>query len=434
MVARVWFDQLEISLASTKYRPIFDVILIESDWGQVDGNAKNTAAARQARRAAFGDITNATKEQTTKDGKKKTITGPLKPKTKSIIPAEQSVQFTTKKEKAEAKVKDEVGRDKTHHDPALFNVSETVTSSQESNASVSLKREEEDFSFIEGSDEATGAAEKSLLSFDEENKDDVFHVSIYAQEIFDYYKRRELMFRIPPYLGTTQCHITAYMRTVLVDWLVEIQENFELNHETLYLAVKLIDLYLSRVDVDVEKEILQLIGCAAVFIASKFDERCPPLIEDFTYICDNAFDRAQFIEMEMEVLRKVDFDLGIPISYRFLRRYAKIGRLSMETLTLARYILELSLMEYDLVKERDSMIAASALYIAMKMRSEGAWEGDIVKTCGYEAKDLETLIIRLNSMLLDQPNQRQQNIFSKYSHIVFHQVAKIKPLLTKALF
>ena len=45
----------------------------------------------------------------------------------------------------------------------------------------------------------------------------------------------------------------------------------------------------------------------------------------------------------------------------------------METLTLARYILELSLMEYDLVKERDSMIAAAALYIAMRMRKEGAW-------------------------------------------------------------
>ena len=45
----------------------------------------------------------------------------------------------------------------------------------------------------------------------------------------------------------------------------------------------------------------------------------------------------------------------------------------METLTLARYILELSLMDYDLVKELDSMIAAAALYIAMRMRSEGSW-------------------------------------------------------------
>lgn len=49
------------------------------------------------------------------------------------------------------------------------------------------------------------------------------------------------------------------------------------------------------------------------------------MIEDFIYICDNAFDRGQFIAMEMEVLRVVDFNLGIPISYSFLRRYAKVG-------------------------------------------------------------------------------------------------------------
>lgn len=49
--------------------------------------------------------------------------------------------------------------------------------------------------------------------------------------------------------------------------------------------------------------------------------------------------------------------------------------MSMETLTLARYILELSLMEYNLITVRDSMLAAAALYIAQKMRKEGVWVG-----------------------------------------------------------
>ena len=59
------------------------------------------------------------------------------------------------------------------------------------------------------------------------------------------------------------------MRAILVDWLVEVQENFELNHETLYLAVKMVDLYLSKKLITREK--LQLIGATALFIASKFD-------------------------------------------------------------------------------------------------------------------------------------------------------------------
>lgn len=53
--------------------------------------------------------------------------------------------------------------------------------------------------------------------------------------------------------------------------MVEIQESFELNHETLYLGVKLVDMYLSKMTVG--KETLQLVGAAAMFIASKYDER-----------------------------------------------------------------------------------------------------------------------------------------------------------------
>ena len=66
-----------------------------------------------------------------------------------------------------------------------------------------------------------------------------------------------------------QKHLTTAMRAILVDWLVEVQENFELNHETLYLAVKLVDLYVSKKEI--AKELLQLVGAAALFIASKFD-------------------------------------------------------------------------------------------------------------------------------------------------------------------
>lgn len=54
-----------------------------------------------------------------------------------------------------------------------------------------------------------------------------------------------------------------------MDWLVEVQENFELNHETLYLAVKLVDIYLTRITIT--KDTLQLLGAAAMFISCKYD-------------------------------------------------------------------------------------------------------------------------------------------------------------------
>lgn len=66
-----------------------------------------------------------------------------------------------------------------------------------------------------------------------------------------------------------QVLISKWMRSLLVDWMVEVQENFELNHETLYLGVKITDVYLNKVVV--VKEMLQLVGAAALFIASKYD-------------------------------------------------------------------------------------------------------------------------------------------------------------------
>ena len=66
-----------------------------------------------------------------------------------------------------------------------------------------------------------------------------------------------------------QTELTCDMRAVLVDWLVEVQESFELNHETLYSAVRLVDLYLSHTTVI--KENLQLVGTTAMLISSKFE-------------------------------------------------------------------------------------------------------------------------------------------------------------------
>jgi len=49
------------------------------------------------------------------------------------------------------------------------------------------------------------------------------------------------------------------------------------------------------------------------------------MVEDFLYICDGAYTQRELIKMEMNVLKVVNFDLGIPLSYRFLRRYARVS-------------------------------------------------------------------------------------------------------------
>ncbi|KAM4661935.1 LOW QUALITY PROTEIN: G2/mitotic-specific cyclin-B3 [Discoglossus pictus] len=262
-------------------------------------------------------------------------------------------------------------------------------------------------------------------NIDTDSSDDPFASSEYASDIFTYMQGREEKFILPNYMEI-QTDISREMRGILVDWMVEVQENFELNHETLYLAVKLVDHYLA-VSVAM-REKLQLIGSTAVLITSKFEERCPPCVDDFLYICDDAYKREELIAMEMEILHKLNFDINIPIPYRFLRRFAKCAHSNMETLTLARYICELTLQEYDFVQESPSKLAASCLLLALKMKGSGGWTATLQYYSGYQVSDLVPLVKRLNFLLTYPPIEKLKAVRSKYSHRVFFEVAKLPPM------
>ena len=65
---------------------------------------------------------------------------------------------------------------------------------------------------------------------------------------------------------TKQPDITFPMRSILVDWLVEVSEEYKLHTETVFLAVNYIDRFLSYMSV--QRARLQLVGTACMFIAA----------------------------------------------------------------------------------------------------------------------------------------------------------------------
>ncbi|KAI1708128.1 G2/mitotic-specific cyclin-B3 [Ditylenchus destructor] len=266
------------------------------------------------------------------------------------------------------------------------------------------------------------------VDFDKETENDLTAVAHYAQDIFKYYRHRENFFKVKNYMSH-QTHMGRDARPTLVDWLVEVQETFELNHETLYLAVKLIDLYLDRVP-RVKRERLQLIASASVFISSKFDERSPPLIDDFIYISQDSYDREELLSMEREFLRTVNYDLGAPISYRYLRRFARVSKIEMSTLTLARYILETSLMFLDFCRVSESLMGAASLLLALRMKKIGDWTPVLQKYSGYKQQQVEPLMFALNHMIIKRKQDfgKLETIYKKYSHEIFFEVANTDSL------
>lgn len=116
-----------------------------------------------------------------------------------------------------------------------------------------------------------------------------------------------------------QPDINDSMRAILVDWLVEVSEEYRLQSETLCLAVNYIDRFLSFMSVVRAK--LQLVGTAAMFIASKYEEIYPPEITEFVYITDDTYTKQQVLRMEKLLLKVLSFDLCAPSALSFINLY-----------------------------------------------------------------------------------------------------------------
>merc|ERR1712025_876577 len=215
---------------------------------------------------------------------------------------------------------------------------------------------------------------KNLGPVDNIDKDDAENPQLvveYVNEIYAYLRELEVIQGVrPKYLSgkpVTGTTIMPKMRSVLVDWLIQVHSQFNLLQETLYLTVAILDRFLQDSACKIERKQLQLVGVAAMFIASKYEEMYAPEIGDFVYITDRAYTEPQIREMEMKILSTLSFDLGRPLPLHFLRRNSKAGNVDALTHTLANYAMELSLVDYKIAHINPSVIAASALALSLKV-------------------------------------------------------------------
>ncbi|CAI9115902.1 OLC1v1016915C2 [Oldenlandia corymbosa var. corymbosa] len=211
--------------------------------------------------------------------------------------------------------------------------------------------------------------EDPLIDIDAQS-DDPQMCKDYVSEIYGYLHRMEMEEHrrpLPDYLEKVQRDVTANMRGILVDWLVEVAEEYKLLSDTLYLTVSYIDRFLSKYTITRQK--LQLLGVSSMLIASKYEEITPPHVEDFCYITDNTYTRQDVVKMEFDILNFLKYEMGNPTPKVFLRRFTRVARedynnpdLRLEF--LGYYLAELSLLEYACVKFLPSLIAAAVVFLS----------------------------------------------------------------------
>lgn len=126
-------------------------------------------------------------------------------------------------------------------------------------------------------------------NIDDRDAEDPLCATAYVADMYAHFREKEAITSVRPTFMESQSHINERMRSILIDWLVEVHLKFKLVPETLYLTINLIDRYLEREEVSRPK--LQLVGVTSLLIASKYEEIYPPELRDLVYICDRAYTR-----------------------------------------------------------------------------------------------------------------------------------------------
>lgn len=233
-----------------------------------------------------------------------------------------------------------------------------------------------------------------------------------------------------------QTEIEWFMRPYLLDFLVEAHSAFQLLPETLFLTVNLLDRYCSKRVV--YKRHYQLVGCAALLIASKYGDKKEkvPTIKELKSMCCSLYDDDMFLQMEWHVLSTIGWTIGHPTVDNFLKMALKdSGRHDPEVENLTLYILEIALYHRDFVSKRSSQLALSALALSRQLLNRvPAHPSEWAAT--YDQTTFEQLTEKINSpsQILSRKYQgtRYSGVSRTLSHILAQQAAAVAAAAAQA--
>ncbi|PKA52198.1 Cyclin-SDS-like [Apostasia shenzhenica] len=154
-------------------------------------------------------------------------------------------------------------------------------------------------------------------------------------------------------------------RLLMVNWMLEHCQSKELQSETLFLGVNLMDRFLSRGYFQTERY-LQLLGIACVTLATRLEENQPynSIRQRSFKVGVNVYKRCEVVSMEWLLLEVLRFQCFLPTIHNFLWFYLKAARASAEVEDLCRHLAILSLLDHSILCFWPSTVAAGLAILA----------------------------------------------------------------------
>jgi hypothetical protein len=193
-------------------------------------------------------------------------------------------------------------------------------------------------------------------------------------QILSFLKSKADKYSVDPEYMSLQKDVNVRMRSILVDWLVDVCIKFKLLPQTLFMTVNVIDRFLSKNPI--QRSSLQLVGIASLMLVSKYEEIYPPLTKEYVAVCDNAYTKEEILSMETRVLMSLEFDLNQTSTYAFLQHFQLRLNMAPKALVFARYILEHALLDPLALKYSNLATAAGAVFLVNKIFKIDNWKAN----------------------------------------------------------
>lgn len=226
-------------------------------------------------------------------------------------------------------------------------------------------------------------------AFKRHDDSQLFKAVTFINHIDSYMKNME---RIPelrplPNYMDFQKDIDSDKRTILVNWLIDVSEEYRLQTETLFICINIIDRFLSSMSLTTAN--LQLLGVAAMFIASKYEEIYPPHLYQFVEVTDDSYSGQQICHMEQLILKTLQFRISTPTATFFLRQIFAYHKFPKKVYDLAEYLCYLTLLvDQPFLEYMPSEIAlASVILAANQLDAEDNIDIDLMNAYNQSNQD-----------------------------------------------
>lgn len=173
-------------------------------------------------------------------------------------------------------------------------------------------------------------------------------------------------------------------------------------------------------------------GIASLFISSKLEEIYAPSIYELEHIAANTYTLPEILGMEKTILQELDYRLLKPYPLHFLRRFSRLSQTDTNVHHLAKYFIDLSLLECEGSALLPSKKAAASFIIATMnlygTSPRNIWTGRLSVHTGYSLTQLSSTLKALLGLIQKKhPTDKATAIREKY--IKHAPTEKVKEVL-----